>query len=67
MNLDERAVMLHRAFPHMRITGQYLGKIFKKHKIKKKTIKIEKYYMIKKSHHIHAQIRRAKEELEEVY
>ena len=38
LTLDERAVMLHRLYPVKKITGAYLGQIYKRNKINYKLI-----------------------------
>ena len=43
LTLDERAVMLHRQFPDVKLTGRYICSIYKHNKVKRKAINIKKY------------------------
>jgi transposase len=44
LTLEERAVRFHRWFPEIRISPSAISKLYKKLKIKKKTIQIKKSY-----------------------
>ena len=39
LNLKERVVMLHRVYPEKKISGAYLGQIYKKYGISVKMVK----------------------------
>ena len=39
LNLKECAVMLHRLYPESKISGAYLGQLYKKYNIKVKMVK----------------------------
>ena len=41
-SLDERAILLHRLYPMARITGSYLGILYKRNKIKFKQVVMKK-------------------------
>ena len=41
-NLDERCVLFHRQFPDMHLSRSQLSKLYKKHKIRKKKIRMTK-------------------------
>ena len=43
LNLEERAVMLHRRFPETKISPSLISRIYKKFRIKKKIVQIKKY------------------------
>jgi len=47
LSLAERAVMLHRKFPEVHISGSMIGLIYKKFKIKRKIVIIKKYSNLK--------------------
>ena len=42
MNLDERAVMLHRKCTEAKITGSYVGRLYKRYKIKIMAVVLKK-------------------------
>ena len=43
MTLAQRVKMLHRRFPQMHITEQWLGQIYKKHRITRKAVRTKKF------------------------
>ena len=63
MTLDQRAMMVHRQFPEIHITPQYLGKIFKKHHIKRKKVRVKKFANLKQKERIEEQICICREQL----
>ena len=60
----QRAVMLHRLHPQTRITGRYLGLIYKNNWIKRKAINLRKINTKQKQGEINRCIEEAKEALE---
>ena len=58
--LDERAIMLHRKFPQTKITGNYIGKLYSRFKIKRKAVVLRKYAEIKVQPAVKQQIKDAK-------
>lgn len=63
-SLDERAVFLHRQFPQTRITGNYIGKLYKKFKIKRKAVIIRKKADPKLLQVVKVQAKQAKAQLD---
>lgn len=46
-SLDQRAVMLHRAFPETHVSGSTIHKVYKDNKIKRKVVVIKKFSNLK--------------------
>ena len=59
----ERAVRLHRIHPQVKITGQYLGQIYKRYGIKRKAVILQKIMSKQFRGKINKRIAEAKENL----
>ena len=55
--------MVHRQFPEIHITPQYLGKLFRKHHIKRKKVVVKKFADLKQKEKIEEQIDICREQL----
>ena len=66
LSLAQRAVIFHRKFPETKISAVWIGKIYKRNKIRRKIVSIKKFSNLRKKMKIENQIKVAKTKLIEL-